>query len=254
MFEHMDHSSFVDCVNAKALGALNLHHAVQNLDLDFFVMTSSISALLGNTGQSNYSAANSILDALALQRRANYLAATSLVLPMVLDVGVMAENEAIETSLAHKGLYGIDEHEMLCGFEIAMSRPSSRDSDQILDSQIIMGMNARELTRSMSSTEDVDAFWYADARFCHLRAVIAANEGQSRGSDVDSFSMTIKEALSDGPQAIIAVIAKHIAKRMSNILMIPVDDFELDGPSLGSYGLDSMIGVEMRTWIFKEFS
>ena len=253
MFEHMNHPSFVDCVKPKAQGALSLHHAVQHLDLDFFVMTSSISAMLGNTGQSNYSAANSILDALALQRCISHLAATSLVLPMVLDVGVVAENDAIETSLARKGLYGIDELEMLHGFEMAMSRPPSKNSDEMMDSQIIMGMEARELARSISSTANVDAYWYNDARFCHVQAVIAADKGQSCGSDSNNLNTTIKEASSEGSEVIMAVIAEHIAKRMSNILMIPVDDFELDGPSLGSYGLDSMIGVEMRTWIFKEF-
>lgn len=254
MFEHMDHPAFVDCVRPKAQSALSLHHAVQHLDLDFFVMTSSISALLGNTEQSNYSAANSVLDALALQRCVSHLAATSLVLPMVLHVGVVAENDAIETSLARKGLYGIDELEMLHGFEIAMSRRSSKDSDE-MDSQIIMGMEARELARSMNSTANVDAYWYNDARFCHVQAVIAAEKGQSGGSGSGSnnFYATIKEASSGGSEAIMVVIAEHIAKRMSNILMIPVDDFELDGPSLGSYGLDSMIGVEMRTWISKEF-
>lgn len=139
-------------------------------------MTSSISALLGNTGQSIYSAANSVLDALALQRCVSHLAATSLVQPTVLDVGVVAENDAIETSLARKGLYGIDELEMLHGFEIAMSRRSSKDSDE-MDSQIIMGMEARELARSMNSTANVDAYWYNDARFCHVQAVIAARQG-----------------------------------------------------------------------------
>ena len=253
MFEQMDHPSFVDCVKSKAQGALNLHHAVHDLNLDFFVMTSSISALLGNNGQSNYSAANSVLDALAQQRRAMDLPATSLVLPMVLDVGVVAENETIELSLARKGLYGIDEAEMLRGFEIAMSQPSSHDSDEIMDSQIIVGLEARELARSMNSTENVDAYWYNDARFCHVQAVIAGGDVQSGGSGSNSLAAKIKEASSEGPEAIMVVIAEHIAKRMSSILMIPVDEFELDGPSLGSYGLDSMIGAEMRTWIFKEF-
>ena len=248
MFEQMDHPSFVDCVKAKAQGALNLHHAVHDLNLDFFVMTSSISALLGNTGQSNYSAANSVLDALALQRRAMHLPATSLVLPMVLDVGVVAENETIEMSLARKGLYGIDETEMLRGFEIAMCNTSFYDSDENMDSQIIMGLEARELARSINSTENVDPYWYNDARFCHVQAVIASGDVQSGGSGSNSLAATIKEASSEGPEAIMMVIAKHIIKRM-----IPVDEFELDGPSLGSYGLDSMIGAEMRTWIFKEF-
>lgn len=139
-----------------------------------------------------------------------------------------------------------------------MLRRSSKDSDE-MDSQIIMGMEARELARSMNSTANVDAYWYNDARFCHVQAVIAAEKGQSGGSGSGSgsgsnnFDATIKEASSRGSEAIMIVIAEHIAKRMSNILMIAVDDFELDGPSLGSYGLDSMIGVEMRTWIFKEF-
>lgn len=253
MFEQMDYPSFADSVIPKAQGALSLHNALQGVDLDFFVMTSSISALLGNTGQSNYSAANSVLDALALQRSVNHLAATSLVLPMVLDVGLVAENEAIEISLARKGLYGIDETEMLHGFEVAMSRPISQGEDGIAESQIIMGMEASELARSMGSIENVDAYWYNDVRFCHIRAAIVGGENQSGGIENDSFAATIKEALAEGSEVILSVIAKHIANRMSNILMIPVEDFELDGPSLGSYGLDSMIGAEMRTWIFKEF-
>lgn len=253
MFEQMAHPSFANCVKPKAQGALSLHNALQGLDLDFFVMTSSLSAQLGNTGQSNYSAANSVLDALAVQRSVDHLAATSLVLPMVLDVGLVAENEAMETSLARKGLYGIDEREMLRGFEVAMSRPISRGPDGIIESQIIMGMEARELARSIASTKNVDAYWYNDARFCHVRAAITGSEGQSKASGDDSFSATVKEAMVEGPEAAITVIAKHIAKRMSSILMISAEDFDLDGPSLASYGLDSMIGAEMRTWMFKEF-
>ena len=50
------------------------------------------------------------------------------------------------------------------------------------------------------------------------------------------------------------VVSEHIARRMSSILMIPFDNFELDGQaSIASYGLDSMIGAELRTWLFKEF-
>ena len=245
MFEHMDHLSFMQCIKARAQSALSLHYAVSDLDLDFFVMTSSISALLGNTGQSNYCAANSVLDALALQRSADHLSGTSFVLPMVLDVGMVAENEAIEMSLARKGLYGID--------EIAMCCPPSQGSDGVMDSQIIMGMEAKELAKSINSVENVDAYWYNDARFRHLRAVIAGEESRPGGFETTSFAATVKAASSDGPDATLTVIAKHIAQRMSSILMIAVDDFELDGPSLGSYGLDSMIGAEMRTWIFKDF-
>lgn len=35
--------------------------------------------------------------------------------------------------------------------------------------------------------------------------------------------------------------------------MLREDELELEERSIASYGLDSMIGTEMRTWLFKEF-
>ncbi|KAI0803477.1 hypothetical protein GGR55DRAFT_682621 [Xylaria sp. FL0064] len=267
MFERMTHSSFVDCIRPKARGAFSLHRALESagIDPDFFVMTSSISALLGNTGQANYSAANSALDSLARQRRAAGLAATSLVLPMVLDVGVIADNDSIEASLVRKGLYGIDEYEMLHGFEAAMLMSRFSSGTQVTanemadDSQIIMGMEPRELAVSAMDEDDA-AFWHGDARFCHTRAAMerllkghgSNNSDNDNGENI--FTRAIKAAVSESHEAVVKVISEHVARRMSSILMIPFDDFELDGQaSIASYGLDSMIGAEFRTWLFKEF-
>jgi hypothetical protein len=265
IFEQMDHASFKAAVTPKAQGALSLHKALGDIDLDFFVMTSSISAVLGNTGQANYSAANSFLDSLALQRHVEGKVATSLVLPMVLDVGVVAENDSIETALRRKGLYGIDEHEMLHGFEVAMSHnplaTSVNDPAKTLDSissPLIMGMDVAELARTVEPGGG-DAYWYNDARFCHVRAELehiaasGANGAAGTAAGDEGFASALDSATSEGRAAVIGVVANHIAKKVGNILMLPAEDFELDGSSIASYGLDSMIGAEMRTWLFKEF-
>ncbi|MDM0053046.1 type I polyketide synthase [Variovorax sp. J22R115] len=54
---------------AKVQGAWNLHRLTRELALDFFVLCSSASTLLGGAGLSNYAAANEFLDSLAAYRR-----------------------------------------------------------------------------------------------------------------------------------------------------------------------------------------
>lgn len=64
--------------SAKIAGSWNLHCASQKLRLDFFMMFSSITSLLGFHGQGDYAAANAFCDALAHYRRLQGLPALSI--------------------------------------------------------------------------------------------------------------------------------------------------------------------------------
>ncbi len=76
--ENTDFDGLALALSAKAAGALYLDEATAGLDLDEFVMFSSISATWGSNDHAAYAAGNSYLDALAEDRRARGLVGTSI--------------------------------------------------------------------------------------------------------------------------------------------------------------------------------
>ncbi|MEU5536129.1 type I polyketide synthase [Streptomyces sp. NPDC020362] len=76
VIDALDPQRFERVLHAKAQGARHLHELAG--DLTAFVLFSSATGAVGNAGQANYAAANTYLDALAEQRRADGLAATSV--------------------------------------------------------------------------------------------------------------------------------------------------------------------------------
>ena len=219
-------------------------------------MTSSISAVLGNPGQSNYCAGNSFLDTLAAHRNANGQAATSLALPMVLDVGVVAKNEDLEASLTRKGMYGIDEQEMLRAFQTAMLRhpPFTGQPSDAGVAQVVLGLDPAALSTAVFSDDTIDPYWYNDIRFASLRAAMeASNRASSNAGSVSDFTAVLKAASTIGNDAVIQAISLHIMTRCSSMLMTSMESFEFDGKPVMSYGLDSVIGAELRSWLFTEF-
>ncbi|WP_124290104.1 type I polyketide synthase, partial [Streptomyces sp. ADI91-18] len=96
---------FEGVLRAKATSALNLHELTGELgiELSAFVLFSSMSGVTGAAGQGNYAAANAYLDALAEQRRAAGLAATSLAWGPWAEGG-MAADEAMDARMRREGL------------------------------------------------------------------------------------------------------------------------------------------------------
>lgn len=69
---------FASVMAPKVQGTWLLHTQTQHLPLDFFICFSSIASLMGSPGQTNYAAANAVVDLLMHQRRALGLPAMSI--------------------------------------------------------------------------------------------------------------------------------------------------------------------------------
>jgi len=82
---------FETVLGPKVQGAWHLHRLTRAQPLDFFVLFSSVAALLGSPGQANHAAANTFLDALAQYRRAQGLPGLAINWGGWSEVGAAAE-------------------------------------------------------------------------------------------------------------------------------------------------------------------
>ncbi|MPY60380.1 type I polyketide synthase [Streptomyces spongiae] len=109
-------------VSAKAEAALHLHELTAERQLSAFVLFSSFAGVVGNAGQAAYSAANNVLDALAVVRRAQGLPAVSLAWGMWATANGMGgtQGEAELARMARQGFPALETGEGLALFDAAL--------------------------------------------------------------------------------------------------------------------------------------
>ncbi|KAI1368685.1 hypothetical protein F5Y08DRAFT_294492 [Xylaria arbuscula] len=100
----------------KVDGLWNMHQLTKEMDLDLFMMFSSISGVLGLPGLANYAAANSFIDALAYVRRAQGLPATSVAYGMWAGEGMATT--LVSTTRAHLSQLGLGALESEAGLNL----------------------------------------------------------------------------------------------------------------------------------------
>ncbi|MFI4954337.1 MAG: SDR family NAD(P)-dependent oxidoreductase [Gammaproteobacteria bacterium] len=116
-------ASFEHVFAGKAKGAWYLHEASKKLDLDYFVLFSSIASMNGFLAQSNYAAANSFLDGLAQYRQQQGLQAISINWGPWKEVGMAKDLVSIH---ARQGLKPLSNQEALEALTYALKQPCSQ--------------------------------------------------------------------------------------------------------------------------------
>ena len=252
----MSEKSWHSGIDAKVLGTWNLHSAMAGKDdqLDFFLMTSSISGSIGSATEGNYCAANHFLDNFAKYRRSRGLPATSVGLGMISEVGYLHEHPEIEALLLRKGIRPLNEEEMLGVFDAVLSQPRSLgdDGNHYAGAHLLTGFETTGLQAQRDQGFDGHMQAIDDPRasillqsFNDSSPPLIHSAGIGKG-----LSGRIKEAVLQSGGDLRKTIHDVIAGKMSNLILLPANDIKPETP-LSTFGMDSMLAAELRTYIYQ---
>ncbi|KAI1820897.1 hypothetical protein F4861DRAFT_545132 [Xylaria intraflava] len=254
-FSLMTIEDWNNAVQPKILGTWNLHEAcAQGVDLDFFLLFSSLSGIIGQPGQSNYASANTFLDAFVLFRNGLGLPCTAIDVGAMEGAGYLFENEDLMKKMQGTGWRAVDEDELLQAVENAMTKRQIQTPRKVApSSEIIVGKNNMLLGISPTiplSSPDSSARLRRDARMAVYHNTGAGIESNS-SDDTDTLRAFLRNvqanpALLREPGTA-TLLALGIGKKLFTLLLKPEQEPNIS-LGLAELGLDSMVAVEMRSW------
>ncbi|KAI5917692.1 hypothetical protein F4810DRAFT_640865 [Camillea tinctor] len=250
IFDNMTHAQWTLTIRSKVQTSWNLHRLLPH-DLDFFVLLSSLAGICGTVAQSNYAGGCAAQDALARHRVAACgQKAVSLDVGWMRNIGIIAEREAYQRHRrAAADMQQIDDTELLalltlyCDPELPL--PSAPDKSQVL---IGMLTPADFLAQGLPVPEMHERPFYGP--FAH--AVSADGSGGSVNSGVaaEDPAALFKQAAETDKR--IQIVIRALSVKLARAMNISPEDVEPSKP-LSSYGVDSLMAVELRNYIGREF-
>ena len=236
----MTHQQWQTSVRPKVRGTFNLHKATLEMPLDFFVCFSSASAVVGAMAQANYSAANTYLDALMSHRRGLGLKGTTMNCGMIVGLGAVAEDVALERIMKRIGYDAVNEEELLYQVEEAVVAQKGHflSTPGIDEHQTITGIN---LTRK-------DLYWASKPLLRNLYANLDIDGDAARASAGKPLMGALRDAADTEER--VSILTTAFIEKVSAVLGVATDIVQPGNP-LSAYGLDSIVAIEFRKWFMK---
>jgi polyketide synthase 12/myxalamid-type polyketide synthase MxaB len=229
-----DWPRFERVLRPKVSGAENLDQLTRVDPLDWFVMFSSVSALLGSAGQANYVAANTILDVLAHERRRLGRPALSVNWSAWGQVG-MAANAFMKERLAASGLTPFTSEEALGAMETLMGTDAVQTG--------VVGANWAQFLKRR----------YQNASPSPYFTKVIASKARSETTGAEAKPMVaLRDILAAAAPGRRPVLVRNFVREMAcTVLGLSETDGPVDDVPLSETGLDSLLAVELRNVLAK---
>jgi myxalamid-type polyketide synthase MxaB len=211
----------------KVEGAWLLHKLTEHSPLDFFVMYSSASALLGAPGQGNHAAANAFLDALAHYRRSAGLPGLSINWGAWSEIGAAARKN-VGQRISKQGIGEFTPTQGLATLGLAMQS----GSPNLAVIRVDWARLAAHLSNSIESRFFVD-----------LATVNRASRPHVVSAEVSDKVRQMNEA---PPNKRRELLIDHIRSEVGSVIGLPPEQRVPDKQPLRDVGLDSLMAVELR--------
>ncbi|KAF7536637.1 hypothetical protein G7054_g4335 [Neopestalotiopsis clavispora] len=192
-------------VQPKVQGTLNLDACFDD-GLDFCVMLSSISGIIGNASQAAY-------------RKSLGRPAVTIDLGVVLGVDYLAENQELASAMRRQGFSGTTERELMALLNAAISNPHR--------GQIVTGLGLWIAASSLSNFASP-----LFANFCRMAERVPGS-GEVEQAVASSFRVIFAPAKSADERA--EAICTALVGQISALGMIPRENISADRP-MSEYG------------------
>ena len=229
-------------LQAKLYGTRNLDEAFNSSSLDFFIMLSSLSGVVGTRGQANYAAGNAYQDAFA---QCNGSSRTAYI---ALDMGMIEDSTAYQDhvgqtrarNLLRQGWIPIKSEQFTAILEWVLSP----ETWQRGSGQYVIGIDGSSIIEAEDPTPTTQSAMFSQVRGTRqINKDIKETPPSGRGPQIEDI---------DTPENALKVVANLISEKVSSFISVGEEDATQNKP-LQDLGLDSLTAIEVKNFVRKEF-
>jgi acyl carrier protein len=246
----MTYEEYTMVVQPKVSGVWNIQHALESVNqkLDFFINLSSVSSVVGNFHQAAYAAGGSFMAGFAQYMQGKGIPCSTIDLAPVKGIGYLTTDA--RTSDIVGDLFG---NEWIDANDIhgLLASAISGEMKSSCSNHCITGLGAIR-----KQYQDSRMPWTRDPRFSHLvrQAELADTTSQSEAAASTASTLCPGQAVLRAQSHLQAqkIVAEAFLQTLARILMTSVEELD-PNKSISFFGLDSLVAVEVRYWITREF-